>query len=88
MAVYSKKSEDPTEVALDAIQQALNIRDADVQPATEGGAAAITDSIAASAGTRSVVNVAFRWRLYHRGDSKASSGSAGSRSEYDGRIEH
>ena len=29
MAIYSKKSKDPTEVALSAIQDALNIRDAD-----------------------------------------------------------
>src|ERR1700722_15800348 len=31
MAIYSKKSKDPTEVALSAIQDALNIRDADVK---------------------------------------------------------
>jgi len=29
MAIYSKKSKDPTEIALSAIQDALNIRDAD-----------------------------------------------------------
>jgi antitoxin ChpS len=57
MAIYSKRSEDPTEVALDAIQEALNNRDAVIQPATEGSAAAITDSIAASAGTRTVVTL-------------------------------
>src|SRR6202521_5017803 len=37
MAIYSKKSKDPTEVALSAIQDALNIRDAD---ANAPGAAA------------------------------------------------
>ena len=31
MAIYSKKSKDPTEVALSAIQDALNIRDADAK---------------------------------------------------------
>ena len=33
MAIYSKKSKDPTEVALSAIQDALNIRDADSKAA-------------------------------------------------------
>ena len=31
MAIYSKKSKDPTEVALSATQDALNIRDADAK---------------------------------------------------------
>jgi len=31
MTIYSKKSKDPTEVALSAIQDALNIRDADAK---------------------------------------------------------
>src|ERR1700726_3698127 len=37
MAIYSKKSKDATEVALSAIQDALNIRDADAK--APGGAA-------------------------------------------------
>src|SRR5579872_4078992 len=39
MAIYSKKGKDPTEVALSAIQDALNIRDADVKPAPGPGPA-------------------------------------------------
>src|ERR1700722_11507483 len=37
MAIYSKKGKDPTEVALSAIQDALNIRDADVKPTPTAG---------------------------------------------------
>src|ERR1700719_3195626 len=40
MAIYSKKGKDPTEVALSAIQDALNIRDADIKPAPAAGPAA------------------------------------------------
>ena len=32
MAIYPKKSKDPTEVALSAIQDALNVRDTDPAP--------------------------------------------------------
>ena len=32
MAIYPKKSKDPTEVALSAIQDALNVRDSDATP--------------------------------------------------------
>src|SRR5271154_3317126 len=32
MAIYPKKSKDPTEVALSAIQDALNVRDTDTAP--------------------------------------------------------
>ena len=32
MAIYPKKSKDPTEVALSAIQDALNVRDTDAAP--------------------------------------------------------
>ena len=32
MAIYPKKSKDPTEVALSAIQDALNVRDTDIAP--------------------------------------------------------
>ncbi len=39
MAIYSKKSKDPTEVALSAIQDALNIRDADTKPTPAHSAA-------------------------------------------------
>ncbi len=35
MAIYPKKSKDPTEVALSAIQDALNVRDADLDPPIE-----------------------------------------------------
>src|SRR5215472_1925651 len=37
MAIYSKKGKDPTEVALSAIQDALNIRASDVAPIRNAG---------------------------------------------------
>src|SRR5580704_548154 len=45
MAIYSKKGKDPTEVALSAIQDALNIRDADVKPAPSAGPAATAPAV-------------------------------------------
>ena len=43
MAIYSKKSKDPTEVALSAIQDALNIRDADAKGIARPSAAVDAD---------------------------------------------
>src|SRR5215470_13524154 len=37
MAIYSKKGKDPTEVALSAIQEALNIRESDLKPTRSAG---------------------------------------------------
>src|ERR1700722_12759062 len=47
MAIYSKKGKDPTEVALSAIQDALNIRDADIKPAPAAGPAATAPAVGA-----------------------------------------
>src|SRR5947209_7555208 len=47
MAIYSKKGKDPTEVALSAIQDALNIRDADVKPAPGPSPAAMPAALEA-----------------------------------------
>src|SRR3984893_16349333 len=47
MAIYSKKGKDPTEVALSAIQDALNIRDADVKPTPAAGPVPIAPALEA-----------------------------------------
>ena len=47
MAIYSKKSKDPTEVALSAIQDALNIRESDIMPGRSAGPAATASAMEA-----------------------------------------
>src|SRR5215470_16252964 len=47
MAIYSKKSKDPTEVALSAIQDALNIRDSDTTPVRSTGPVATAPAMEA-----------------------------------------
>ena len=52
MAIYSKKGKDPTEVALSAIQDALNIRDSDLKPAPGAGPAAAAPALDAPSESR------------------------------------
>ena len=47
MAIYSKKSKDPTEVALSAIKDALNIRESDIMPMRSAGPAAAASAMEA-----------------------------------------
>ena len=44
MAIYPKKSKDPTEVALSAIQDALNVRDADIAPPIAASMATVAEA--------------------------------------------
>ena len=44
MAIYPKKSKDPTEVALSAIQDALNVRDADIAPPVAASMAGVAEA--------------------------------------------
>jgi hypothetical protein len=49
MAIFSKKSKDPTEVALSAIQDALSVRDAEQKASLTPQASAIVDPVAPAA---------------------------------------
>jgi hypothetical protein len=44
MAIYPKKSKDPTEVALSAIQDALNVRDTDIAPPIAASMATVAEA--------------------------------------------
>src|ERR1700722_6217014 len=44
MAIYPKKSKDPTEVALSAIQDALNVRDPDIAPPIAASRATVAEA--------------------------------------------